>query len=175
MNHHVDWVELSSLCYKLDSARYLVIFISHVCVSCLRALHELHEHIQRDSCVTERALSLLWDCLVFSPALSRVKKTALSHVTSHFQSGLGSKAAEEHPARRATMPTFSLWALWLSESQAEKRRSAGMCVHVYDYTWWEEDILFKRAVRLGSGNASDVALEAEHVFTFTAQQAAGVV
>lgn len=111
MNHHVDWVELASLCYKLDSARYLVIFISHVCVSCLRALHELHEHIQRDSCVTERALSLLWNCLAFSPALSRVKKTALSHVTSHFQSGLGSKAAEEHPARRATMPTFSLWAL----------------------------------------------------------------
>lgn len=39
----------------------------------------------------------------------------------------------------------------------------------------EEDILFKRAVRLGSGNASDVALEAVHVFTFTTRQAARVV
>lgn len=66
-------------------------------------------------------------------------------------------------------------ALWLSERRAEKSRSAGMCVLVYDYTWWEEDILFKRAVRLGSGNASDVALEAVHVFTFTTRQAARVV
>lgn len=47
-----------------------------------------------------------------------------------------------------------------------------MCAHVYDCTRWEEDVLFERAVRLGSGNASDVALEAERVFTFTTQQAA---
>lgn len=82
MNHHVDRVESPSLCYKLDSARYLVIMYC-MCVSCLRALHELYERIQRDICVTERGLSLLWDCLVFSLSLSRVKKTALSHVTSH--------------------------------------------------------------------------------------------
>ncbi len=169
MNHHVDWVESPSPCYKQDSARYLVIMYC-MCVSCLRALHELHERIQRDICVIERGLSLLWGCLVFSLSLSRVKKTALSHVTPHSQSGLGSRAAEEHPARRATKPTFSLCALWLSERWAEKSRSAGMCVHVYDYTWWEEDVLFKRAVRLRSGNASDVALEAVRVFTFTTQQ-----
>lgn len=37
----------------------------------------------------------------------------------------------------------------------------------------EEDVLFKSAVRLGSGKASDVALEGLRVFTFTTQQAAG--
>lgn len=161
MNHHVDWVESLSLYYKLDGARYLCT------VSVCRST-------QRDSCVTERSLSLLWDCIVFS-LLLWVKKTALSHVTSHFQSGPGRRAAEEHPARWATMATFSLRALWLSQWRAEKSRSAGMCVPLYDYTWWKEDVLFTRAVRLGSGNASDVALETMHVFKFTTQQAARVV
>lgn len=175
MDHRTGWVELPSPCYKLACARYLVITYCMCVCFCLRAPHELYERIQRDSCVKRRGLSLLWDCLVFSLSLSWVKKTALSHVTSHFQSGLGSRAAVKHSARQATMATFSLRALRLPRRQAEKSRSDGMCVHIYDYTWWEEDVLFKRAVRLGSGNASDVALEAMHVFTFTTQQAARVV
>lgn len=54
----------------------------------------------KETVVELGVLSLPWDCLVFSLSLSRVKKTALSHVTSHFQSGPGSRAAEEHRARR---------------------------------------------------------------------------
>lgn len=46
----------------------------------------------------------------------------------------GSRAAEECPARWATMAAFSLRALWLLERREEKSRSARMCVHVYDYT-----------------------------------------
>lgn len=124
---HESPCRLSGIVVSLLQAGQCQIFSHYV-------LCELYERIQRDSCVTERGLSLLWDCLVFSLSLSRVKKTALSHVTSHFQRGLGSRAAEEHPARRATMPTFSLRALWLEDRRAEKSGSAGMCVHVYDYT-----------------------------------------
>lgn len=150
---HESPCRLSGIAISLREAGQCQIFSHYVlyvclvwepCMSCMSA--------HKETVVSWReGPSLLWDCLVFSLPLSIVKKTALSHVTSHFQSGLGSEAAKEHPAWWATMPAFSSRALWLSEWQAEKSRSAGMCVYVYDYTWWEEDVLFKRAVRLGSG------------------------
>lgn len=71
-------------------------------------------------------------------------------------------------------PLSSLSSLALRH-RAENSKSAGLCVHIYDYTCWEEDVLFRWAVRLGSGNASDVALEVVCVFTFTTQQTAGAV
>lgn len=107
-------------------------------------------HTKRQLCHGERSISALG---LFSVFLALIHSKENSTFTCHFSFPKrgGSGAAKEHPACWATMPAFSRRALWLSEWQAEKSRSAGMCVYVYDYTWWEEDVLFKRAVRLGSG------------------------
>lgn len=128
------------------------------------------EHTKRQLRHRERSITALGLYSVF-PVVIPSKEN--STFTCHFS--FPKWARKKHPARRATMATFSLRALWLSQWRAEKSRSAGMCVPVYDYTWWKEDVLFKRVVRSGSGNASDVALETMRVFKFTTQQAARVV
>lgn len=40
-------------------------------------------------------------------------------------------------------------------------------VHVYDWTWWGWEVLFRTVTRLRTGNASDVALKAVSVLRFT--------
>lgn len=84
-----------------------ILSFMHVCVS---------EHTKRHVLYVTRS------ALVF-PVV--VRKSALSHVTSHLQSVPGRPLRS---TRWATVTTFSRRALWLSERQVEKKAGTLGCV-----------------------------------------------
>ena len=149
-----------------------------VCVCLILVLHELYERIQRDSCVTveERSISALGLFSVF-PVVIPSKEN--STFTCHFSFP---KWAEEQSRRGAPGPAgqqcpHSATGLCGSLNGKQKRAEGcrvcvSMCMIAHD---GRKTFYWRRAMRLGSGNASDVALEALRVFTFTTQQAARAV
>lgn len=116
-------------------------------------------HTKRQLCHWERSISALGLFGVFPVViLSKENSTFTCHFS--FPTWAGKQGCWGAPGPTGNNAHIQPLSSLAVETQDGKEQSAGMCVHIYDYTWWEEDILFKRVVRLGSGKASDVALEA---------------
>lgn len=82
MNHHVDWVDSPSLCYKLDSARYFVItYCMCVCVLFASPVWAVWVYTKGQLCHRERSITALGLFSVF-PVVIPSKEN--STFTCHF-------------------------------------------------------------------------------------------
>lgn len=133
MNHHADWVESPSPCYKLDTARYLVIMCSAVCVcvcvSSLSPAWAAWAHTKRQLCHRERSIAAEG---LFSVFPSKENST----FTCHFSFP---KCAGEAEPPRSARPDGQQWlhsASELSGCWNAERKRAGVpgCVSTFMIT-----------------------------------------
>lgn len=121
MNHHVDWVESPSLCYKPDSARYLVMMYC-MCVLSESPAWAVWAHTKRQLCRRERSITALGLFSVF-PVVILSKENSTFHMSL-----LISKVGWEAGPLRSTRPDGQQWphsASELSEATLALGTSSG--------------------------------------------------